>query len=171
MIRICRSITTTVTLLPTLLLFAGCAVTTPSPQWQVSTGNAPGIEQVRANTKANQNKSVLWGGTIANMETRDGRTWIEVIARPLYLNGQPNTSQASEGRFIAIFDKLLDPAEIRRGSSISVVGVVSGTIRGKIDEMDYEFPLVQTNGHHIWPDDNRRYAYRFNLIYNPAAPS
>ena len=135
------------------------------PQLQVPSADSPGIQQVRADTEANLNKSVRWGGTVVGVKNLDGETRVEVIAKPLFRDGQPDNRQASEGRFIAVFDQFLDPSDYKKDSAITVVGVVTGSEVGQIGEAQYDFPQVQTTAHQLWQRGNERFARRSQYGY------
>ncbi len=145
-----------------LLLLGGCA-TAPS-QLQVPSG-APGVQQVRANVEANLNKSVRWGGTVAGVQNLDGQTRIEVIAKPLLRNGQPDNRQASQGRFVAVFDGFLEPSDFQANKSVTIVGVVTGSELGKVGEAEYDFPRLKATGHQLWSAENTRFARRSEVGY------
>lgn len=147
----------------TLLLLGGCA-TAPS-QLQAPSVDAPGIKQVRADAESNLNKSVRWGGTVAGVQNLDGQTRVEIIAKPLLRNGEPDSRQASEGRFIAVFDGFLEPSDYKKNSTLTVVGVVTGTELGKVGEAEYDFPQVQATAHQLWTANNRRFARRSEYGY------
>lgn len=149
-----------------LLLLAGC-VTTPA-NLQSPSSDSPGVQQVRANAEANLNKSVRWGGTIVGVQNLQGETRIEVIGKPLFRNGQPDSREVSQGRFIAVFDKFLDPADYKKDSAITIVGVVTGTELGKVGEAEYDFPRVQATASQLWQRQNSRFARRSEYGYGPA---
>ncbi len=151
-----------------LLVLSGC-VTAPA-NLQAPSVDSPGIQQVRADAEANLNKSVRWGGTVVGVQNLQGETRVEIIAKPLYRNGQPNTRDASQGRFIAVFDKFLEPSDYKTNSAITVVGVVTGTELGKVGEAEYDFPRVQATASQLWQPQsgNSRFARRSEYGYGPA---
>jgi len=68
------------------------------------------LAHVRQNPEAYKGKTVVWGGEIIRTENQsDGMTLIEVFQRPLNFRGGPKETVASEGRFLALVDKYLDP--------------------------------------------------------------
>ena len=148
-----------------LLLLGGC-VTTPA-NLQAPAGDSPAIQQVRADAEANLNKSVRWGGTVVGVQNLQSETRVEIIAKPLFRNGQPNSREISQGRFIAVFDKFLDPEDYKKDSEITVVGVVSGTEPGKVGEAEYDFPRVQASASQLWQSRNSRFARRSEYGYGP----
>lgn len=140
------------------LALGGCVVA--PTELQRPSADSPGIASVRANTSANLNKSVRWGGTVVGIENLENQTRLEVIARPLFRHGRPDAQRASQGRFIATFDGFLDPADYTKNREITIVGVVTGSEAGKVGQADYEFPNVQATGHKLWPGYNARFAER-----------
>lgn len=145
-----------------LLLLGGCVSTPSQLQAPVS---APDIKQVRADAEANLNKSVRWGGIVAGVQNLDGQTRIELIAKPLLRNGEPDSRQVSQGRFVAVFDEFLDPSDYKKNSTLTVVGVVTGTELGKVGEAEYDFPRLQATAHQLWSSENTRFARRAEYGY------
>jgi len=138
------------------LFLSGCATT--AHQLPAPAGGTVGVQQVRVDAQANVNKSVRWGGMIVDVENTNGESRVEIVAQPLLRDGQPDFRQASEGRFIAVFDQFLEPNDYKTSSQITVLGVITGTETGEIGQADYEYPVVGVTDHQLWRTDNRRYA-------------
>ena len=69
---------------------------------------------------------IEWGGVIAQTENLASTTEIEIIAYPLQDNGRPDLDEPPSGRFIAIIQGFLEPADHRPGRSITLSGNLSG---------------------------------------------
>lgn len=146
------------------LLLGGCA-TTATQQLPAPAAGSPNVQQVRADSDANLFKTVRWGGTIVDVKNKNGETRVEIIAQPLRRSGQPDFRQASDGRFIAVFDQFLEPTDYKVNSQITVFGLVNGKETGKIGEAEYEYPVVEISDHQLWQGRNARYAGRSHNKY------
>jgi len=144
------------------LVLVGCS--SVPERIRIAPPEAPSLAQVRQSPEKHTGAVVRWGGTIAQVENRQGETRIELVARPLYGDGEPKESDASEGRFIAIIPGFLDPAIYASGRDLTVRGIISGTLQRKLGEMDYRYPLVKTEVYHLWP---KALEYRDPYYYDP----
>lgn len=142
----------------------------------------PNLNTVRQDPNAWKGTRVRWGGNIVKVENHRDETWIEVVEHPLYDSGRPQSSNASEGRFIARIAGFLDPAIYAQGRQITVTGAVESSIQRTIGEYPYDFPVVKVDTYRLWekrqepeviyyyPDPfwNSRFWYdRFYLWYPP----
>lgn len=96
-------------------------------------------------------KIVHWGGTILNITNLKDRTQIEVLAYPLDASGRPQNNSNPLGRFILKQVGYLEPATYIEGRQITVVGTVTGTQAGQVDESDYNYPLIAARQLYLWP--------------------
>lgn len=98
-----------------------------------------------------QNSKVIWGGMIISTRPMQNATRIEVLGYPL--NGQePDRYATALGRFMLDKAGYLEPAEFATGRWISVVGIVKSIVPGKVGEASYNFPLIEAQQIHLWPD-------------------
>lgn len=112
--------------------------------------------QVLQNPNAYQGKTVLWGGEIIEtLNQKDGTTFIEVFQKSLGWRGEPRETLASEGRFLALSEKYLDPYLFRKGRKITVAGEIQGEKIKPVGEMDYRYPLLLSKQIYLW----REYYY------------
>ena len=62
----------------------------------------------------------------------------------------------------------MDPATIPAGTRITVVGESKGTVREKLDEMDYSYPIVESEYIKVWPNRppewDRPYPYPYGIL-------
>ena len=99
-------------------------------------------------------KRVLWGGMIMSAKNLPNKTEIEVLAFPLDDWNQPNQSATATGRFLAEHDGYLELADYARGRWLTLTGTVQGAQAGKVGEATYQFPVVRTDGMHLWPKES-----------------
>jgi outer membrane lipoprotein len=115
------------------------------------------FREVFQNPNAYQGKTVLWGGeTIKTTNQKDGTTLIEIFQLPLSRRGEPNGTYPSEGRFLILAERYLDPYLFRRGRKITVAGEILGEEIKPLGEMDYGYPLLSSKQLYLWPE----YYYR-----------
>ncbi len=118
---------------------------------------------------------VTLGGEVLDVTRMEEKTRIEVLAQPLSdeLVPMPDKS-TSGGRFYA-FDtgkELIDPAVLEKGTPITVVGEVTGSTEGKLDESTYMYPTVLIRDLTKWermdaPPFPRRYPYYGGYYWRP----
>jgi outer membrane lipoprotein len=111
------------------------------------------VGQVSQNPSGYKGKSVVWGGeVIETTNQKDGTTLIEVFQRPLGWRGEPRETLASEGRFLVLSEKYLDPYVFRRGRRITVAGEIQGEKIKPLGEMEYRYPLLLSKQIHLWEE-------------------
>lgn len=143
-----------------LLALAGCAVT-PKPE-----SNAPvsGITPDTAREGGQVGERVRWGGVIVEVTPRQNETCFEISSRPLDDSGRPLSTDRNFGRFIACSKEFYDPAVYVSKREVSVVGILTGSVDGKVGERDYRFPKVQADDIYLWPKFARA-PYRYYRPY------
>ena len=119
------------------------------------------IHTVQQSNNAENGQTVRWGGVITQVINNTDDTWIEVLSMKLSRNGRPiDNRKESQGRFIVKIDQFLDPQIYQEGHSLTVIGVLTDKIDGKIGEFNYSFPVVTGQGHHLWAQKTyRNYPY------------
>lgn len=124
-------------LLSFFVLFSGC-VHVISKDLRAKSDPSLTLSQVRQNFDTFKGKMVVWGGEIIEtVNQQDGTTQIEVFQKPLGWRGEPKETTASEGRFLILADKYLDPYIFRRGKKITVAGEMIGEKIKPLGEMNY----------------------------------
>ena len=148
-----------------ILLFSGC-VHVISKDLRTKSDPTLTLGQVRKNPNAYKEKLVVWGGEIIDtVNQSDGTTQIEVFQKPLGWRGEPKDTVASEGRFLAIADKDLDPYIYRRGKKITVAGEIIGEKIKPLGEMEYRYPVLSGKQIYLWPQ-YYYYSYPYPYYYN-----
>ena len=125
-------------------LMAACA--TPRPALV-----GPALNQVLAHPDAHSGQRVRWGGRIAHVDNQPHDTLIEIVQQPLLGNGRPETTSSSAGRFLARFNRFMDPAIFAPGNRLTVTGTLNGVRSGRIGQYPYKFPLVDVIEYRLWP--------------------
>lgn len=139
-------------LLILLLFLFGCAHVISK---ELRTRSEPSLTlgQVRQNLEAFKGKMVLWGGEIIETTNlKDASTQIEVFQMPLGWRGEPKAKAFSEGRFLVLTDRTLDPHLYRKGRKVTVAGEILGEKMKPLGEMEYRYPLLLAKEIHLWPE-------------------
>jgi outer membrane lipoprotein len=135
-----------------LLLLSGCAHVI-SKDIRDKADISLTFEKVIKNPIAYKGKTVVWGGEIVEtLNQKNGTTEIEVFQLPLDSSDAPKASKSSEGRFLILVNKYLDPYLYRKGSRITVAGEILGEKIKPLGEMDYRYPLISSKQMHLWEE-------------------
>ncbi len=93
---------------------------------------------------------VILGGQIIETVARENETWVQVLQLPLGDRQQPNHTAASQGRFLVVYPRFVDPLIYEKGRKITVGGVIQGgrviTIGGK----PYTVPALLERETYLW---------------------
>lgn len=111
------------------------------------------FEKVIQNPIAYKGKTVVWGGEIVEtLNQKNGTTEIEVVQIPLDSSDAPKISNTSEGRFLILVNKYLDPYLYRKGRRITVAGEILGEKIQPLGEMDYRYPVISSKQIYLWEE-------------------
>lgn len=102
---------------------------------------------------------VLGGVIISSKATAEG-SLIEALYVPVDAGGYLQETGRTYGRFYALFPResgLLDPIIFRKDRQITFAGEFLGIRQGKIDEMDYGYPLFRIREIYLWEERNVYY--------------
>jgi outer membrane lipoprotein len=147
-----------------ILLFAGCAHVI-SKDLRAKADPSLTFKQVLRNPEAYKNRTVIWGGEIVRtLNQKDGTTLVEVFQKPLGWRGEPKDGGLSDGRFLILVEKYLDPYLFRRGRKITAAGEILGEKIRPLGEMDYRYPLLLGKEIHLWAE---YYYYPGPYYYDP----
>ncbi|GAA4365388.1 Slp family lipoprotein [Kangiella marina] len=149
----------------TLSMFGGALLVACASTPQQIAFDEPNLDftRVAQNPEAFTKKEVRWGGIVARVENLEKDTLIEVVNLPLGRQARPLASQETGGRFIARVPGFLDPMIYKQGKEITVVGMLSEPMPGKVGEHKINFPVVDTRGHQLWEE---RPNYEYVEVYS-----
>lgn len=109
-----------------------------------------GFHQILDNINTYINNTFILGGTIIETKnTKDGSE-IEVIQNPIDKYGGIVDKDYSEGRFILMTSRHLDPLIYKRGRSITFAGKLTGIRKELIGEREYNYPTFEAKEIYIW---------------------
>ena len=126
------------------------------------------FDEIRKDPVLYQGKSYTMGGVIVRAKFIEAGSQIEAMEVPVDNYGYFEESGRSEGRFLAVLPKeygLLDPEVYRQGRRVTLAGEFMETRKGRIDEMEYVYPVFRIKQIYLWPQE-WRYAYP-GYYYDP----
>jgi len=106
-------------------------------------------------------KIVLLGGTIVQTVPKPKETEIEVVQKQISSSGEPYLTDKSEGRYLVLVDRFLDPAIYRSGRDITVAGEVQGSVLRRLGEIDYRYPVIAARELYLWKKPFSQQPYPF----------
>lgn len=95
-------------------------------------------------------ETVVFGGSILNVENEEGATRVFVLHQPLNWRLRPTDATGSAGRFVAEFKGFVDPAIYAKGRELTVAGTITGFQPGTIGNMPYLYPVIEVVEGHLW---------------------
>jgi len=93
---------------------------------------------------------VLWGGSIIETVPLSAGSEILVLQTPLDYTEMPESTQYSQGRFIAKSPVFLDPEIYRRGRKVTLAGEIIGKETRPLGKSEYTYPVVAIKQVHLW---------------------
>lgn len=136
-------------LIPAVMLSA-CSSKIP-PDIRQSLEGAPGVAEVHEQPNLYRSQKIRWGGVILQTENKAKVSSITIVAFPLGRRGNPQLSDQSEGRFIAVINEFVEPLVYGRDREITVTGTLVGTQTAKVGEFSYQYPVVDVENYYLWP--------------------
>jgi len=112
---------------------------------------------------------MLSGVALQSRRIQDG-TEIEILQLPTERGLSPSDRKArSQGRFLAIeSDGFLDPAVIEKDTPLTVVGEVKGVTTRKLDEGEYQYPVLDVKHLVDWSEVRSRDRHGYDSAYDSA---
>jgi len=137
-------------LLFVILLLPSCA---PTISKQLRQQVEPGLTFARlaADPEAYKEKIIILGGVIAQTTPKPGQTELEIVQKKLDYFNEPESTDASEGRFLVIADGFLDPLIYQKDRRITVAGEVLGAEVRPLGEVEYHYPVIKAREMKLWP--------------------
>jgi outer membrane lipoprotein len=126
------------------------------------------FRDLREHPDQNKGRLFIMGGVIVNLKLSEAGYQLEAMYVPVDRYGYFEDKVRSEGRFLAVLSKegeMLDPAEFTQGKRVSIAGEFIETRIGKIDQMDYVYPVFRIKQINLWTRDQRYYYYPYYPYY------
>lgn len=108
------------------------------------------IVEIEADDYQCQCKKVRLGGKIIAATALKDQMKLEVVSLPVSkFSAKPILDSVTDGRFIAYIKGFIDPENLKE-QYITVTGVLNTQESGKIDEADYQYPVIQVEHYRRW---------------------
>ncbi|MBU1619431.1 MAG: Slp family lipoprotein [Gammaproteobacteria bacterium] len=136
-----------------LMILAGCA------SYPEQVRIADNVALTSYENAAQQNVdfgTARWSGVIAQVSNKADKTRLEVVYFPSGTNGRPAVSDQTKGRFVAYIKGFLDPMVYQPGKSVTVLGELSRSETGQVDEYQYRYPVIKDATVYLWPKQEDR---------------
>jgi len=136
--------------LASILLIAGCTAIISDQSRKLINTDAT-FKEIKEAPENYIGKTVLLGGRIASIRNNADGAQIEIVQFALTSQDYPEDSFISYGRFLATNSNYLDPLIFRPGMLITLVGELKGKKTLRLDDMDYNYPLLSLREWYLWP--------------------
>ena len=93
---------------------------------------------------------VILGGQIIETAVREQESWVQVLQLPLGARHAPDITAPSQGRFLVVYPRFVDPLIFEKGRKITVGGVVEGGRVITIGGRPYTVPSVLERETYLW---------------------
>ena len=127
------------------------------------------LNYLRETPEVFQGKLFILGGLIVETRFTENGSQIEALYVPVDSYGYLAKSAQSQGRFIAVFPKskgLLDPMVYKRGREITLAGEFLEARKGRIDKMEYVYPVFEIKEIYLW-EESKDYGWPAYPYYYP----
>jgi outer membrane lipoprotein len=138
--------------LAALLSLGGCATSRVPEAIREDAPTSPTVASVQQQPETFLGQSVRWGGTILAVHNGPDRTGIEILARPLGRDGEPDQAASGLGRFVVEMAGFKDPAEYPEGRLLTAVGTVTRVEQRDVGDYPYPYPVVTAMAWYLWPE-------------------
>lgn len=121
------------------------------------------FSRLREVPDAYKGKLFILGGLIVETRFAEKGSQIEALAVPVDSRGYLKAIERTQGRFLALYPRsegLLDPLVYKKGREITLAGEFVELRKGKIDEMEYVYPVFEIREIYLWEE-------RINYYYAP----
>jgi len=110
----------------------------------------------------------LLGGVIVETRLMEKGAQVEALFVPVDSYGYLRDEEHRGGRFLALYPRakgILDPLIYKKGREITLAGEFIEARKGKIDEMEYVYPVFEIREIYLWDEQNDYYYAPYNPYY------
>ncbi|TCP93457.1 outer membrane lipoprotein [Cricetibacter osteomyelitidis] len=145
-----------------LPLFVGLsACVNPPKGLEANDFTITNIKKIEADDYACQCKPVRLGGKVLSATALQHQTKLEILSYPVSkFSAKPVIDAMSDGRFISYVKGFVDPEAVKE-QYVTVSGKLKKPETGKIDQVNYQYPVVQADQFKQW-----RLAQEYYYDYN-----
>jgi outer membrane lipoprotein len=111
----------------------------------------------------------ILGGIIVETRISDQGSEIEAVQTPVDRFGNIIDRDISEGRFILITQRYLDPSIFRKDRVITVAGILTGSRKRLLGDIEYTYPVIEARELYLWREERYSYypSYAYPYWYDP----
>lgn len=102
-----------------------------------------------------KSKIVIWSGSIVETTNTQQGTLIEILQHAADSSGKPTDTDHSEGRFMILDPRFLDPAIYAAGRLVTVAGHIQGSRSKIVGQLEYRYPFLEVRELVLWPKEER----------------
>ena len=121
-----------------------------------------------------KDKLFILGGVIVETKLIEQGSQIEALFVPVDRYGYLKDASRYQGRFIALYPKsrgILDPLIYKKGREITIAGDFMEARTGKIDQMEYKFPVFDIRQIYLWEERDYRWPSYYYYPYPYGYPA
>jgi outer membrane lipoprotein len=160
------------------LLLTACSPVLSRELMRQGTRDVP-FNQLRETPDDYRGRLFVLGGVIADIRLTEEGSQLEALYVPVDSYGYLKEWDQGQWRFLALFPKskgLLDPVVFKEGREVTLAGEFLETRKGKIDDMEYTYPVFEIKQIYLWQEQNYYsypryyyYPYYYNspFLYDP----
>ncbi len=118
------------------------------------------FQRLRENPGKYQGTLFILGGVIVQSKLTAAGAQIEAMHVPVDSSGYFKEQGSSEGRFLAVLSgegTTVDPEVYHRGRRITLAGQFEELRKGRIDELEYVYPVFAIRQIYLWPRESPYY--------------
>jgi outer membrane lipoprotein len=166
----------TLTILGAVLILTACAPVLNRELMREGTRDVS-LDRLRGAPDDYKGKLFILGGVIVTSRFIETGTQIEALYVPVDSSGYLKAGAHEGGRFLAISPKsrvLLDPVVYKQGREVTLAGEFLEARKGKIDEMEYVYPVFEIKQIYLWAEPTYYYVpyyypyyYNYPFMYDP----
>jgi outer membrane lipoprotein len=122
------------------------------------------FQLLRENPNEYKGRLFILGGIIVYSKFTAEGSQIEAMHVPVDGSGYFQESGHSEGRYLAILPNdgtMLDPEVYHRWRRVTLAGEFIEPRKGRIDEMEYVYPVFLIKQIYLWPEERPYYYYGY----------
>lgn len=151
-----------------VLFLHGCTYAI-SPEYVRQADKTVSLREIRQDLELYQGKLVIIGGTIAQVNSTDHGTLLEVVERSLDYWGRPKRTDETSGRFLLSHPAHLNTLLYAPGREITAAAIVDGTEVTALADQGLRLPLLVSKELKLWEDDRsvRTGPQWFDPLYDP----
>jgi outer membrane lipoprotein len=126
------------------------------------------FSQLRQVPEVHKGKLFILGGLIVETRLVEKGSQIEALNVPVDSLGYLEGAERTQGRFLALYPGskgLLDPIVYRKGREITIAGEFIETRKGKIDELEYVYPVFEIREIYLWEERKDYYPSPYHYPY------